>query len=105
MAGRSRSLSPREAVRRFKTRDQVRKYLLAELPGWDHWLTGAAASVQAVGWDRQMLRPLDDLLDDVARMAREWVEVIGRQEAESKFLPFAQVRSYLSRELDYPAVA
>ncbi len=80
-----------KAHQTLRTRDELRAFLLTELPGWDTWLTVRAAQIQQRAWDEVLLRPEEDLIQEIARCLDEIVRLFGK-EGERVFLPYAQLR-------------
>ncbi len=92
---RSGPLTASNVLTHAKTRTALRDFILSELPGWDPWLTLAAAEIQRKGHDEQLLKTERDLVRDVTTFAEEFAASLG-PDAERFFMPFMQ------RRPDYP---
>jgi hypothetical protein len=75
-----------------KTRDDLLAFILRELPGWQPWLTLAAADIQSSAWDDHLLKSTAELTSDIQAFASEFVKDVGPERAERFFRPFTQQR-------------
>ncbi len=85
----AKHLTASNVLERMVTRDELRAFILQELPGWDDWLTAAAASIQWSAWDEYSLRSEKEVNADIATFAEEFVQEVGDKAGEI-FLPFLQ---------------
>jgi len=86
-----------------KTRTELRAFILTELPGWDHWLTLAAAEVQRQAWDEHLLKTEDQLITDIRKFAAEFAAGVG-PDAKRFFMPFMQQRPDYPLDRDHAAL-
>ena len=92
-----------EVLKRATTRKEVWDYILAELPGWEPWLSYTTAMLYTKSSDELLLRSEDELVDQLVQLASAWMKKLGPR-VRTMFLPFAQQRPYFSPELLKKAV-
>jgi hypothetical protein len=96
------ALTASKVLTKVKTRDGLREFVLRELPGWEPWLTLAAADIQSRAWDEHLLKTERELLEDIQAFAAEFVTRVGA-DAERFFRSFTQRRPLHDIDGDLPA--
>lgn len=90
-----RSTTTSSAVKELTSRDELRQFIVSEIPGWDNWLTVSAAQIRMRCQDEFLLRSERDILAEIAEQVDQIADSLDER-VDAYFLPCAQLRPSFS---------